>query len=376
MNRKRQHTISALSGILMALGLTCGVASAQNVIVGVNWVKQPGLTVEQQNVILSDMKAVGVRVIRTGITPDDAGIDFAKRAFAQGIEIDWLVALQYRPDAPTRPWQPKEYPHAYSGHPLSSADPDLFRAYLQPVLDKLDAQGVKLAGLELGNEINGTGFNAEFPLPGEGKQFGLSDLYHDPEAQQIAKGYLQYLKVLSVLKDLRDHSKVNRKTPILTAGFVAYEAPEGKIPGWHTDMVSLSATLDFMRANGLDKIVDAYAVHVYPWANGPGNANAAAGRQHRLAQFVLPECRPTGSAEGKPCWITEWGFANKSQSCPVDEVNQLTLVKEMRNNFRPYIRDGRLQGLLYYAWLDNSEDFALFRCGSLTQSGHVALAPW
>jgi hypothetical protein len=58
-------------------------------------------------------------------------------------------------------------------------------------------------------------------VPGEGKQFGLNDLYHDPEAEQIAKGYLQYLKVLAVLKDIRDHSKLNQHTLILAAGFGA-----------------------------------------------------------------------------------------------------------------------------------------------------------
>lgn len=31
--------------------------------------------------------------------------------------------------------------------------------------------------------------NPEFPLPGEGKIFGLKDLESDPEAEQVAKGF-------------------------------------------------------------------------------------------------------------------------------------------------------------------------------------------
>jgi hypothetical protein len=208
----------------------------------------------------------------------------------------------------------------------------------------------------------------------------LSDLYHDREAEQIAKGYLQYLKVLAVLKDVRDHSKLNQHRPIMTAGFGAYGAPEGPFPppakpGTQTDMVSVNATLDFMRANGLDKLVDAYAVHVYPWANGPGQAAAAAGRQSRLAKYVLAECRPAGSADGKPCWITEWGFRNTDTSCPVREADQVSLIEEMRNNFLPYVEQRRLLGLFYYAWVDPMENFGVFRCGSLTQSGRLAIAP-
>jgi hypothetical protein len=139
---------------------------------------------------------------------------------------------------------------------ISLADPGQFRAYFAPLLAKFEANHIEFAGFELGNELNMTPFNGEFPVPGQGKQFGLNDLYHDPEAQQIAKGYLQYLKVLAVLKDIRDHSRVNRHTPIMTAGFGAYEAPEGSFPppakpGTQTDMVSINATIEFMRANGL-----------------------------------------------------------------------------------------------------------------------------
>lgn len=79
------------------------------------------------------------------------------------------------------------------------ADPDQFRAYFAALLTKLEASNIELAGFELGNQLNMTPFNGEFPVLGQGKQFGLNDLYHDPEAQQIAKGYLQYLKVLAVL---------------------------------------------------------------------------------------------------------------------------------------------------------------------------------
>jgi hypothetical protein len=47
---------------------------------------------------------VGVHLIRTDFTPDDKGVDVARGAQAQDIKIEWLVQLQYRPDAPQRPW--------------------------------------------------------------------------------------------------------------------------------------------------------------------------------------------------------------------------------------------------------------------------------
>jgi hypothetical protein len=122
--------------------------------------------------------------------------------------------------------------------------------------------------------------------------------------------------------------------------------------------------------------VDAYGVHTYPWTNDPGNPGAAAGRRERLQKYVLAECRPEGSAGGKPCWITEWGIPNHDASCPPNETNQITLVNETRANFRPYIAQKRVLGLFYYAWLDSREGFAVYRCDYLTETGRLALAPF
>ncbi|TDW97464.1 glycoside hydrolase family protein [Dinghuibacter silviterrae] len=348
----------------------------QDLILGVN-AAIASMSVSQQNAILAQLHAAGVRYIRSGILPDDRSVDFARRAQAQGIGIDWLVELQYRPGAPSRPW-----PNAFSvwgGPPLSAADPDQFRKYFEPLLAKLDAAGVTLAGFELGNEINSPMFNADFSLPAENpnqsKEFNLWDLSHDPEARQVAKGYLQYLKLLAVIKDVRSRSKLNRHTLIVSAGLVFNEAPDAPRKA-RLDAVSAAATLDFMRAGGLDTLVDVYGVHTYPWTDNPGNPSAAAGRRDRLQKYVLSVTRPPGSAGGKPCWITEWGIPNHDTSCPPRETDQIALVNETRSNLRPYIAQKRVLGLFYYAWLDPREGFAIYRCGHLTETGRLALAPF
>ena len=366
-----------LSLLILCFGST--TIHAQDIAVGVNVVSPLRASEAQQDAILGELKAAGVHAIRTGITPDEAGVDFVQRAYANGIAILLILDFRYPPDAPTRPYRPKEFPEMWSGHPLSSADPALSKAYFESLLGKLDTKGIKLAGLELGNEINGGAFNPEFPLPGEGKNFGLDDLYHDPEGQQIARGYLQYLKVLSELKNVRDHSKLNRDTPIISAGLVAWGFDQPP-PGPGKDVVSLSATLDYLRANGLDNLVDAYGIHTYPWANGPGDKNAAAGRLYRLKKYDLAQCRPLGAVTGKPCWITEWGFANNDISCPPDKSARTSLVREMMGDFAQAARERRLSGLFYFAWNSDpwakeTDPFSVYRCGRLTESGKLALSP-
>jgi hypothetical protein len=89
---------------------------------------------------------------------------------------------------------------------------------LSPLLSKLEEKGIVLEAFEPGNEINWAGFNADFSLPGEGRVLSIDDLKNDPEGKRIAKGYLQYIKLLEALKDIRDHSKLNQHTAIISAG--------------------------------------------------------------------------------------------------------------------------------------------------------------
>ena len=133
------------------------------VVVGVNVVNPMRANLEDQNATFSQLKAAGVQVIRCGITADGKGIDYAKRAAAQGINIQLILSPQYAPGAPSRPYDPKNFPSMWGGHPLSYADPALSKTYYQSLFDQLDKNGVVLTGIELGNEINWAAFNPEFP---------------------------------------------------------------------------------------------------------------------------------------------------------------------------------------------------------------------
>lgn len=353
------------------------VGYAKDLVVGVNFVVPGHLSVPEQNAVLTAMKSAGVRVIRAPLTPDDKGLDFAKRAYAQDIQIDWIVDLKFRSDAPRRTPEEMEQYDVWDAAPLSSADPEQFRVYVSTFLEQLEQNGIVLAGFELGNEINTPSYNGDFALPGEGKVLGLNDLYYDPEGQRIARGYLQYLKVLGVLKDVRDRSRLNQGTPVISGGLTV-GMEEGSHPAMKKDAVTLNATLQFWRANGLDELVDAYGVHVYPWADEPGQPGAAAERQARLEKFSLAECRP--ARDGRPCWITEWGFRYEDQTCPPsDEDRHYLLIRELMGDFRAEAARGRVTGLFYFAWNKDSWQrnlgmpWNLDRCGPLTESGRLAI---
>jgi hypothetical protein len=374
---KRCGPVAALS---IAIFLALGRAGGQDLVVGINVVNPMRDSMANQNALLDQLKAAGVHIIRCGISNDDKGIDFAKRAAAHGIRIQLIVGPQYMPGAPSRPYQPDVYPAMWGGHPLSYADPALSKAAFQKLFDSLDANKIQLAGVELGNEINWAAFNPEFPLPGEGKILSLQDLDHDPEGNQIAKGFLQYIKILTVLKEVRDHSRLNRTTPIISAGMVSAKDGDKLYNNRKEDMVGLSATMTFLRAHGLDSLVDAYGIHSYPSTAQPGNPTAAAQRLARLNSVDLAPCRPKGSSEGKPCWVTEWGFPNSNLSCPPNETSRTLLIEEVRHDFDQFTAEHRLVGIDYFSWDSDPwsktiDADSVYRCGMLTESAGQAVAP-
>ncbi len=363
-----------LAGLCLALSpLT---AHAQEVVRGVNFVHPFQFSTADQDAGLARIEAAGVRVIRFGVYAQDMdkAVDFIARAHAHNIGVDLILHGQYQPDAPLRRYNAREFPGMWSGPPLSFLSPDLSRAYFQQLMDKLDVNGITLVALELENEINMAGNNPDFRLPGEGRVLGLNELHRDGEGQQVAKGYLQYLKVLTALKQVRDLSKLNRHTPLLPTSLVdiVQEGP------WPTpkayDGVSVGATIAFFRANGLDHLVDAYNLHTYPWGDHPGESASAIHRSRRLAELIQPVCGPAGSQSGKPCWITEWGFTYGSKACTSDEASRGLLLREMMGDFRQWIRERRLIALIYYSWVGDPL-FDVERCGALTPSGRIAVAP-
>jgi hypothetical protein len=108
---------------------------------------------------------------------------------------------------------------------------------------------------------------------------------------------------------------VRQYDPVFSrSGKVPGRGPKGK------DAVGLIATIQFLRANGMDKLVDAYGVHWYP----PGGSATPADRLSQLRQ-VFAECGSVNGG-GKPCWLTEWGLpVSSGSSYPVVDDKRLTI---------------------------------------------------
>ena len=142
----------------------------------------------------------------------------------------------------------------------------------------------------------------------------------------LLEGFRAYLQTLRVLKDIRDGSRLNRLTPILSAG-LADPGPAGPRRGPKTDAVTISATLEYLRENGIDALVDGYGVHTYPCVAG-----GAAARLRRLEQDTLADCRPQG--QGQAVLDHRMGLAGRGPLAPSMTCRLSALIREMRADFQ------------------------------------------
>jgi hypothetical protein len=356
---------------LLRLIITCTLfaalithaALASDLIVGVNDYEL-GSTKESQDAALKQLKGNGVKTIRISLFANTT--DLIIRAYKEGISTDAIVYPHIGTSAKSR--------GGWAQFRLTEVTPQEFTEGFKPILDKLEAAGVLLTAIELGNEINTAGYNGDIPEPGSGRVLGLADLNNpnDPEGPAIANGFRNYLRIMEALKNMRDHSKVNRTTPILSGASGDWGLPSAKSRSKQLG-VSVPDAIEFLQENGMDKLVDGYAVHVYP--SGDPHRTVAMRIESLEKYGILSECK----SGGKPCWLTEWGFPNPSRACPIEgEAQRTQVIQAQRDAFRHFVEQGRLAAIIYYTWTGPATKFdpmSVFRCGALTDAGKLALSP-
>jgi hypothetical protein len=235
MNRQRTASVHKLSVIVCILSGAATAASAGSLIVGVNVVGVQRMSEQQQDALIDQLRKAGVNTVRTGISslaPNQGLTNFVSNAYKHGIGTIFLVnPTEGGSGLHTRPAIP---PHNWPQPPMSDADPDGFRRWFSPLLGVLEVSGVRLTAIEFGNEINNSQFNGDFTLEMTSHRvLGINDLNNpgDIEGQKLAAGLRAYPKVLAALKDIRDHSRLNGKAPIISAGLVG--GLPGKSDGFH-----------------------------------------------------------------------------------------------------------------------------------------------
>ncbi|MCK3780111.1 glycoside hydrolase [Ensifer sesbaniae] len=331
---------------------------------GVNRLNLAWLDPREQERVLKEIAESGATHVRLSLSrPVDRSIEAVAIASRLGLRILLEIQLSnksYYGDA-VRPRSGEG--RIWDINRLSDLDLDRYRVGLREALMRLDALGVRLDAVEPGNEINLAGYNGDlavYPKPGQPTPRMLADL---KDRAAFEEGLDRYIEVLKITRDEVRKSEKSSGAAIVSAGLSDMGAKEADRQGM--ERLDPAEVITLLQARGMDQLVDAYGIHIYPARKDPSAIRS-------VVTKLLDFCKPSES--GRPCWVTEWGIANTARTCPVDDRERLGAMAAMRTVFSDFAKAKRLDAAYYYDW-DTQQSYRLWRCGSLSPAGAMAIAP-
>ena len=327
---------------------------------GVNRVNMAWLKPAEREQIFDQMVDNGVVAVRLSLTrPVDQSIDAVRLAHEKGLAILLEISLNnadFYPEG-TKPRSGRG--RIWDMYRLSDISPDRFQQAISDALQKIDALGVPLVAVEPGNEINWGAYNGDLAILPKEKMKTARSLDEMEELPLVEKGAEKYVELLRIVRTELAKTKHSAKAKVVSAGLSDIPFIDADRRG--IDSVDPAVFTDLLKKYGLNDVADGYGIHIYPGSSGSRAARA------KHITSALSFC---GGADGKPCWITEWGFANTSKACPANDNNREQLVEKARDRFRQMMDSGQIAAAYYFDW--DASTYGVWRCGSLTPAGQAA----
>lgn len=352
----------ALAATLAGMAFVTPSVASADARFGVNRVNLAWLPAAERETLLTTMANNGIVSVRLSLTnPIDQSIDAIRVAHEKGLAILLEISLNNPAFYPEGTKRRPGFGRIWDMYRLSDISPDQFRSVVGDALRKIDALKVPLVAVEAGNEINWGAYNGDLEVKAKAKSRtarALTDLDDLPAVEQGAAKYVQLAK--AVREELAT-TKFSAGAKVISAGLSDIPAADADRRG--IDSIDPASFTTLLRKYGLDEVVDGYGIHIYPGSSGSKTA-----REHHVSQ-ALSICR--SQPGGKPCWITEWGFANTSTSCPANDNSRERLVEAARDRFEELMDAGRVAAAYYFDW--DAKSYGVWRCGGLSPAGRAAM---
>jgi hypothetical protein len=328
------------------------VVEASNPI-GVN---QPSIVWQNQpppQQTINDIALAGAKSLRMMlVSPFPRSVEIMAEMKTKGIGTLLMVPLTldeyYPPNIAKRKGQP---PHVYTLPPLSQIDIAKVEVVWTNTLRRLSAAGITLHGVQIENEFNSGIFNGDLPLLSDGVVVNASNYRQFDFWPQYEAGMRKLVEVIRIIRTSLAATDLYKDVPVVLGGL----ARPSEI--WSQHIGNILVEPDFALRTllnlGIDQLVDAYAIHLYPqvpvqhWSYP----------QEIIAEYVNRRMDQVVSVSGwsKPWWITEWGFALRKDI----KLNRYSPDPRLPlfyafNNFIRNSRYSKLFGPTYiYVWDEN-----------------------
>ena len=331
------------------LAFTTGIATAN-----IAWAKPEVITAT-----LAGIAGAGFGTVRIGLKNPLSGtfhaLEQAKRA---GLEvlvtiplIDGAVASK---GAEPRPRDDR----FFAAYGLSQIDLARYRSRLEELLAFVDSHGIPLIGLELGNELNWSGYNGDLPLSPAGAMIMSPADWASGDRARFERGLDRYRAVVDLTRATLAKYPAMAKVKLVSAGLADINGDFIRRSG--ATYVAPGLIYQAFAARRIFQQFDIVGIHLYePLRNASGIRDRAV-----LIDTQLDACGTAAFAQ-RSCWITEFGTALPRQDCAPADARRIALMQPLLAYLAHPTNAGRIPMGFYYDWNDDA-GFALMRCGRLT----------
>ena len=332
--------------------------------IGINRLNLAWLSRPDQKRVLKEIAASGVTHVRLSLSrPVEKSIEALEMADRLGLKILLEIQLGNKDYYPLEVRPRTGYGRIWDVRRLSDLDPDLYRTHLRSVLRRIDGMGIRIDAVEPGNEINYSAYNGDlvvYERPGRQTPRSVSEVAN---RTAFERGLDAYVAAVRITREELRSTVHSRGALLISAGLSDVDADEADYRGM--ERLDPGAFVSLLRERGIDPLIDGYGIHVYPGRKGDAALT-------RYVTALLDFCQPEG--EGKPCWVTEWGIANTTLSCPIDDREREGAIRAMRRVFGQGMAERTLKAVFYYDW-DTQPVYSVWRCGALSPAGVAATEP-
>lgn len=241
---------------------------------------------------------------------------------------------------------------------LSQIDLLRFERRVDDLLDFVESNRIPLLGLELGNEINWSGYNGDLPLRQTGEVIFDRAAFAPDVAARFDAGMVRYRQVLEIARASLAARPTLANVKLLSAGLADINSAFIRQSG----ATYIAPTLvydDYVRQH-VFALTDAVGIHLYEPLRRASQKIARPG----MIETQLADCGQQAFAN-RPCWITEFGSALPETDCAIEDDGRIALVRPLLDYLAAPDRAQRVPYAFYYDW-DADKSFALNRCGSPT----------
>jgi hypothetical protein len=246
----------------------------------------------------------------------------------------------------------------FQAYGLSQIDPARFQTRLDELLDFVARQQIPVIGIEIGNELNWSGYNGDLPLVATG--IVAADWHELPSevTARFSAGLGRYRQILEIAKtSLASHSTLG-SVQLVSAGLADINADFIRRSG--ATYVAPQLVYDAYGRQKVFDAVDVVGIHLYE----PLRAANKTKERPAMIETQLGNCGEAGFVD-RPCWITEFGSALPEQICAPDDAQRIALLRPLLDRLAHPAASRTVPFAFYYDW-NADKGFSLKRCGHPT----------